>query len=102
MLEMLKNYLVSDFEETYPTVRFRDKKNLIQVMKDVFSYTKCPFVILIDSRIFCFENMQQDNEAQKISWTFYVLVAQRYKTIVALAYMTEVFTYKNLWLSFCF
>ena len=42
MLEMLKKYLVSDFEETYPTVRFRDKKNLIQVMKDVFSYTKCP------------------------------------------------------------
>ncbi|MEI3238747.1 MAG: AAA family ATPase [Lachnospiraceae bacterium] len=26
MLEILKNYLVSDFEETYPEVRFRDKK----------------------------------------------------------------------------
>ena len=48
MLRMLKNYLVSDFEETYPEVRFRDEKNLIQVMKDVFSYTRCPFVILID------------------------------------------------------
>ena len=48
MLEMLKKYLVLDFEETYPQVRFRDEKNLIQVMKDVFSYTRCPFVILID------------------------------------------------------
>ena len=48
MLEMLKDYLVVDFEEAYPEVRFRDKNNLIQTMKDVFSYTKCPFVILID------------------------------------------------------
>ena len=39
MMNMLKNYLVLDFEETYPKVRFRDEKNLIQVMKDVFSYT---------------------------------------------------------------
>lgn len=65
MLEMLKNYLVSDFEETYPTVRFRDKKNLIQVMKDVFSYTKCPFVILIDGWDCLFREYKQDNEAQK-------------------------------------
>ena len=43
MLEMLKNYLVSDFEETYPEVRFRDKKNLIQVMKDVFSLYQMSF-----------------------------------------------------------
>ena len=48
MLDMLKKYLVLDFEEAYPQVRFRDEKNLIQVMKDVFSYTRCPFVILID------------------------------------------------------
>ena len=41
MLGMLKNYLISDFAETYPEVRFRDEKNLIQVMKDVFSYTRC-------------------------------------------------------------
>ena len=48
MLEMLKNYLISDFKEAYPKILLRDEKNLIQVMKDVFSYTKCPFVILID------------------------------------------------------
>ena len=34
MLEMLKNYLVLDFKETFQNVRFRDEKNLIQVMKD--------------------------------------------------------------------
>ena len=65
MLEMLKNYLVSDFEETYPEVRFRDKKNLIQVMKDVFSHTKCPFVILIDEWDCLFREYKQDKDAQK-------------------------------------
>ena len=65
MLSMLKNYLVSDFEETYPKVHFRDKKNLIQVMKDVFSYTKCPFVILIDEWDCLFREYKQDKEAQK-------------------------------------
>ena len=48
MLEMLKNYLILDFKETFHEIQFRDEKNLIQVMKDVFRYTKCPFVILID------------------------------------------------------
>lgn len=65
MLEMLKNYLVSDFEETYPEVRFRDKKNLIQVMKDVFFYTRCPFVILIYEWDCLFREYKQDKEAQK-------------------------------------
>ena len=65
MLEMLKNYLAADFEETYPEVRFRDEKNLIQVMKDVFSYTRCPFVILIDEWDCLFREYKQDKEAQK-------------------------------------
>ena len=34
-------------------------------MKDVFSYTKCPFVILIDEWDCLFREYKQDNEAQK-------------------------------------
>ena len=65
MLEMLKNYLISDFKEAYPKILLRDEKNLIQVMKDVFSYTKCPFVILIDEWDCLFREYKQDKEAQK-------------------------------------
>ena len=72
MLEMLKNYLVLDFKEAYGEIRFRDEKNLIQVMKDVFSYTKCPFVILIDEWDCLFREYKQDREAQKNIWIFYV------------------------------
>ena len=73
MLEMLKNYLVSDFEETYPTVTFSRQKNLIQVMKDVFSYTKCPFVILIDEWDCLFREYSRTMKLRKNIWTFYVL-----------------------------
>lgn len=39
MLSMLKKYLIFDLAEYFDQVRFRDKDNLIQVMKDIFSGT---------------------------------------------------------------
>ncbi len=46
MLAMLQKYLVFDLMEHFTDVRFRDEKNLIQVMKDIYAKTKCAFVIL--------------------------------------------------------
>lgn len=94
MLEMLKNYLVSDFEETYPEVRFRDEKNLIQVMKDVFSYTKCPFVILIDEWDCLFREYKQDKEAQK-KYLDFLRAWLKDKDYVAMAYMTGILPIKK-------
>ena len=94
MLGMLKNYLVSDFEETYPEVRFRDKKNLIQVMKDVFSYTRCPFVILIDEWDCLFREYKQDKEAQK-KYLDFLRVWLKDKDYVAMAYMTGILPIKK-------
>lgn len=48
MLSMLCRYLIFDLTEHFSGVHFRDEKNLIQVMKDIFAGTKQPFVILID------------------------------------------------------
>ena len=89
MLEMLKNYLAADFEETYPEVRFRDEKNLIQVMKDVFSYTRCPFVILIDEWDCLFREYKQDKDAQK-KYLDFLRAWLKDKDYVALAYMTGI------------
>ena len=94
MLSMLKNYLVSDFEETYPKVHFRDEKNLIQVMKDVFSYTKCPFVILIDEWDCLFREYKQDKEAQK-KYLDFLRAWLKDKDYVALAYMTGILPIKK-------
>ncbi len=96
MLRMLKNYLVSDFEETYPEVRFRDEKNLIQVMKDVFSYTRCPFVILIDEWDCLFREYKQDKEAQK-KYLDFLRAWLKDKDYIAMAYMTGILcTVRNL------
>ena len=94
MLDMLKKYLVSDFEEAYPQVRFRDEKNLIQVMKDVFSYTRCPFVILIDEWDCLFREYQQDQEAQK-KYLDFLRAWLKDKDYVALAYMTGILPIKK-------
>ena len=94
MLEMLKNYLISDFKEAYPKILLRDEKNLIQVMKDVFSYTKCPFVILIDEWDCLFREYKQDKEEQK-KYLDFLRAWLKDKDYVALAYMTGILPIKK-------
>ena len=65
MLKKLQKYLIFDLQEQYPHVRLRDETDFVQVMKDVFSYTKFPFVILIDEWDCLFREYKQDKEAQK-------------------------------------
>ena len=48
MLKKLRKYVLFDLLEQYEHLRFRDESDLIQVMKDIFSKTNRPFVILID------------------------------------------------------
>lgn len=94
MLEMLKNYLISDFKEVYPKIHLRDEGNLIQVMKDVFSYTKCPFVILIDEWDCLFREYKQDKEEQK-KYLDFLRAWLKDKDYVALAYMTGILPIKK-------
>ena len=89
MLQMLKDYLVSDFKEAFREIQFRDEKNLIQVMKDVFSYTRCPFVILIDEWDCLFREYKQNKEAQK-KYLDFLRAWLKDKDYVALAYMTGI------------
>ena len=94
MLEMLKNYLVLDFKETFHEVQFRDEKNLIQVMKDVFRYTRCPFVILIDEWDCLFREYKQNKDAQK-KYLDFLRAWLKDKDYVALAYMTGILPIKK-------
>ena len=94
MLKMLKEYLVSDFKETFQEIHFRDEKNLIQVMKDVFLHTRCPFVILIDEWDCLFREYKQDKEAQK-KYLDFLRAWLKDKDYVALAYMTGILPIKK-------
>lgn len=94
MLQMLKDYLVSDFKEAFREIQFRDEKNLIQVMKDVFSHTRCPFVILIDEWDCLFREYKQNKEAQK-KYLDFLRAWLKDKDYVALAYMTGILPIKK-------
>ena len=65
MLTMLQKYLVFDLTDHFQNVRFRDKNNLIQVMKDIYAKTNRSFVILIDEWDCLFREYQQNQDAQK-------------------------------------
>lgn len=94
MLRMLNDYLLFDLKEQYGQVRFRDENSLVQVMKDVYSYTKHPFVILIDEWDCLFREYQQDQEAQK-KYLDFLRFWLKDKEYVALAYMTGILPIKK-------
>ncbi|MEI3238748.1 MAG: AAA family ATPase [Lachnospiraceae bacterium] len=73
---------------------FGIKKNLIQAMKDVFSHTKCPFVILIDEWDCLFREYKQDKDAQK-KYLDFLRVWLKDKDYVAMAYMTGILPIKK-------
>lgn len=94
MLSMLKKYLVFDLAECFGQVRFRDKDNLIQVMKDIFSGTKHSFIILIDEWDCLFREYQHDTDAQK-QYLDFLRVWLKDQEYVALAYMTGILPVKK-------
>ena len=94
MLDMLSRYLILDLKEQYEEVRFRDEKNLVQVMKDVYSYTRHPFVILIDEWDCLFREYQEDQEAQK-KYLDFLRFWLKDKEYIALAYVTGILPIKK-------
>lgn len=94
MLIRLKEYLLLDLFDAYETIRFRDKEDLIQVMKDVFAYTRHPFVILIDEWDCLFREYKQDSDAQK-KYLDFLRAWLKDQNYVALAYMTGILPIKK-------
>lgn len=70
MLERIQKFLIFDLLDAYHQVRFRDEKSLIQVMKDVYSHTGHPFVILIDEWDCLFRNTNTVRRLRKNIWIF--------------------------------
>ena len=94
MINLLRRYLIFDLEEAFGEVRFRDKENLIQVMKDIYASTKRSFVILIDEWDCLFREYQNDKDAQK-RYLDFLRAWLKDKEYVALAYMTGILPIKK-------
>ncbi len=94
MLAMLQRYLTAELLDSFETVRYRDKSNLIQIMKDIYARTKRAFVILIDEWDCLFREYKQDLEAQR-QYLDFLRAWLKDKDYVALAYMTGILPVKK-------
>lgn len=94
MLNKLRKYVLFDLLEQYEHLRFRDEHDLIQVMKDIFSKTNRPFVILIDEWDCLFREYAHNTEAQK-KYLDFLRAWLKDQSYVALAYMTGILPIKK-------
>ena len=95
MMSMIKKYLIFDLLDEYEkTVRFRDEKNLMQVMKDVFAKTGIQFIILIDEWDCIFREYKNDVESQK-KYLDFLRAWLKDQEYIALAYMTGILPIKK-------
>lgn len=89
MLEMLKRYISFDLFERYENIRFRDEKNMIQVMKNIHKETKHTFIILIDEWDCLFRKYVHDTDSQK-KYLDFLRAWLKDQDYIALAYMTGI------------
>ena len=94
MLNMLRKYISFDLFEHYDMVHFRDKENFIQVMKDVYTKTNRPFIILIDEWDCLFREYAHNTDAQK-KYLDFLRAWLKDQSYVALAYMTGILPIKK-------
>ena len=95
MLAMLQKYVSFDLFDQYEgKVRFRDEKNFIQVMKDVYAKTNRPFVILIDEWDCLFREYSHNTDAQR-KYLDFLRAWLKDQDYVALAYMTGILPIKK-------
>jgi hypothetical protein len=92
MLSMLQKRLLRELKKQYS--EYIDCDYLIFVMKDVFSSTKHPFVILIDEWDCVFREFKQDTNAQK-KYLDFLRAWLKDQEYVALAYMTGILPVKK-------
>ena len=92
MLSMLQKRLLHELKSQYPD--YIDGDYLVFAMKDVFSHTRHPFVILIDEWDCVFREFKQNTDAQK-KYLDFLRAWLKDQEYVALAYMTGILPIKK-------
>lgn len=92
MLEQLQKQVMKDLKIRYP--EYAKEDNLIFVMRNIFSNTHHPFIILIDEWDCLFREYQQDKDAQK-KYLDFLRFWLKDKDYIALAYMTGILPIKK-------
>jgi len=70
MIERLQTRLISELIHDYPYILYKNKTDISQVMKDIYTKTRIPFVILIDGWDSLIRRYEDDIEAHNIYFRF--------------------------------
>lgn len=97
MLSMLQKRLLRELKKQYP--EYIDGDYLIFAMKDVFSSTKHPFVILIDEWDCVFRNLNKTRMHRRNIWIF-TGMAER-SGICCIGIHDRYSSGEEIWFSFC-
>lgn len=92
MLNLLQRQVIGELRRKYP--EYVQEEDLVFAMQDVYSYTKCPFVILIDEWDCLFREYQNDQESQK-KYLDFLRSWLKDQDYVALACMTGILPIKK-------
>ncbi len=94
MIQLLQKSVLWDLLEEYPDFRYFDDKNLARTMQDVYSHTRCPFILIIDEWDCVFREYKTDKKAQE-KYLDFLRNLMKDKGYIHLAYMTGILPIKK-------
>lgn len=94
MLDLIKRSVLWELLEEYPDFRYFDRTNLMRTMQDVYTETKCPFILIIDEWDCVFREYKADREAQE-RYLDFLRDIMKDKGYIHLAYMTGILPIKK-------
>lgn len=94
MLDLLQRSVLWDLLEKYPDFRYFDSANLTRTMQDIYSHTKCPFVVIIDEWDCVFREYKGNKKAQE-RYLDFLRDLLKDKGCIYLAYMTGILPIKK-------
>lgn len=94
LLKELSQNIIDEIMETYPEAKYKDKTNIMRVMRDAFIFTKRKFVILIDEWDCLFREYENDVTGHK-EYLDFLRNWLKDQPFVGLAYMTGILPIKK-------
>lgn len=94
MLNLIRRSILWDLLEKYPDFRYFDHTNLTRTMQDIYSQTKCPFVVIIDEWDCVFREYKTDKKAQE-KYLDFLRDLMKDKSYIHLAYITGILPIKK-------
>ncbi len=94
MIDLIRQSVLWELMEEYPAYRYFDKTNLTRTMQDIYSKSKCPFIVIIDEWDCVFREYKTDKDAQE-RYLDFLRDLLKDKGYIHLAYMTGILPIKK-------